>query len=240
MSKICCGYNICCQSLVVSHSFITLCPLFHFFLVSPPLFIPPFLHCFSQCLCPLSSQSSVHALQKEGVELFSELVKSVELMSTQVGELLCTYEASMGSRSEGHIHKLEQELAQLRRKDQELSRLASMQDHICFLKVQGDKIMGLRWWQFNSDKCQWPSSPPGVIVLIYHPSQNFFTLEPLTQNGGREGLGLGEEALVSEIQTVMEELRDGLKDLCKSSMAKLFRTGESMGVFNGLKHIQGN
>ncbi|XP_055735815.1 finTRIM family, member 86 [Salvelinus fontinalis] len=132
-------------------------------------------------------KSSVHALQKEGVELFSELVKSMELMGTEVGELLCTHEASIGCRSEGHIHKLEQELAQLRRKDQELSRLASMQDHICFLK-------------------------------------NFFTLEPLTQNGGREGVGLGEEALVSEIQTVMEELRDGLKDLCKSSMAKIFQT----------------
>ncbi|XP_014017761.1 finTRIM family, member 86 isoform X1 [Salmo salar] len=132
-------------------------------------------------------KSSVQVLQKEGVELFSELVKSVELMGTQVRELLCTHEDSMGSRSEGHIHKLEQELAQLRRKDQELSRLASMQDHICFLK-------------------------------------NFFTLEPLTQNGGREGVGLGEEALVSEIQTVMGELRDGLQDLCKSSMAKIFRT----------------
>lgn len=45
---------------------------------------------------------------------------------------------------------------------------------------------------------------------------------------------------MSEIQTVMGELRDGLQDLCKSSMAKIFRTGEFMGVFNGLKHIQGN
>ncbi|CAB1348711.1 unnamed protein product [Coregonus sp. 'balchen'] len=130
---------------------------------------------------------SVQALQKEGVELFSELVKSVELMGTQVGELLCAHEASMGSRTEGHLHELEQELAQLRRKDQELSRLARMQDHICFLK-------------------------------------NFFTLEPITQNGSREGVGLGEEALVSEIQAVMGELRDGLQELCKSSMAKIFRT----------------
>ncbi|CAB1347700.1 unnamed protein product, partial [Coregonus sp. 'balchen'] len=112
----------------------------------------------------MARRSSVQALQKEDVELFSEL------MGTQ-----------------GRIHNLEQELAQLRKKDQERSRLASMQDHICYLK-------------------------------------NCFTLEPLTQNGGREGVGLGEEALVSEIQTVMGELRDGLQDLCKSSMAKIFRT----------------
>lgn len=51
---------------------------------------------------------------------------------------------------------------------------------------------------------------------------------------------LDEEALVSEIQTVMGELRDGLQDLCKSSMAKIFRTGESMGIFNVLKCVQGD
>uniref|UniRef100_A0A8C8G176 Uncharacterized protein n=1 Tax=Oncorhynchus tshawytscha TaxID=74940 RepID=A0A8C8G176_ONCTS len=120
-------------NLVVSHCFITLCPLFHFLLVSPPLSIPPFLLCFSLCLCPLSSQSSVQALQKEGVELFSELVKC-EADGNPGWGVLCAHQATMGSRTEGHIHKLEQELAQLRRKDQELSRLASMQDHICFLK----------------------------------------------------------------------------------------------------------
>ncbi|XP_071392006.1 finTRIM family, member 86 isoform X1 [Centroberyx affinis] len=79
-------------------------------------------------------KASVQALQRESADLFSELMKSVELMGTQVGELLGTHEASLGSRAEGQIHSLEQEVAQLHWRSEEMSRLADMQDHICFLK----------------------------------------------------------------------------------------------------------
>lgn len=80
-------------------------------------------------------QASVQALQRESVDLFSELVKSVELMGTQVGELLSNHETSLGSRAEGQIQRLEQEVAQLHRRSEELKWLADMQDHNCFLKV---------------------------------------------------------------------------------------------------------
>lgn len=77
----------------------------------------------------------VQALQQEGTDLFPELVKNVNLTGTQVGELLSTHEASLGSQVEGQIQSLEQELVQLRWKSTELSQLANMQDHVCFLKV---------------------------------------------------------------------------------------------------------
>ncbi|XP_071352669.1 finTRIM family, member 86 isoform X2 [Trachinotus anak] len=76
----------------------------------------------------------VQALQRESTDLFSELAKNVSVTGTQVGELLSTHETSLGSQVEGQIHRLEQEVAQLRWKSEELSRLADMQDHICFLK----------------------------------------------------------------------------------------------------------
>ncbi|XP_044057278.1 finTRIM family, member 86 [Siniperca chuatsi] len=76
----------------------------------------------------------VQALEQESTDLFSELVKNVNLTGTEVGELLSTHETSLGSQIEGHIHRLEQEVAQLHWKSEELSRLANMQDHICFLK----------------------------------------------------------------------------------------------------------
>ncbi|KAL0972771.1 hypothetical protein UPYG_G00194560 [Umbra pygmaea] len=137
----------------------------------------------------------VRALQNEAVELFSEFMKSVELMGTQVRELLCTHEASMGSWAEDHLHRLEQELAQLRLKDQELTQLASTQDHVFF--------------------------------------KNVLTLEPLTQNWGREAFGqVEEEAFVSEVQTVMGELRDGLQDLCKTCLAKIFRSVNDLNSAN--------
>lgn len=77
----------------------------------------------------------MQALQQEGVDLFSELTKTINLTGTQVGELLSTHEASLGSQVEGQIQRLEQEVAQLRGKSTELSQLADMEDHICFLKV---------------------------------------------------------------------------------------------------------
>ncbi|XP_070761673.1 finTRIM family, member 86 [Enoplosus armatus] len=76
----------------------------------------------------------VQALEQESTDLFSELVKDVNLTGIQVGELLSTHETSLGSHVEGQIHRLEQEVAQLHWKSEELSRLANMQDHICFLK----------------------------------------------------------------------------------------------------------
>ncbi|KAF7654163.1 hypothetical protein LDENG_00073300 [Lucifuga dentata] len=76
----------------------------------------------------------IQALQSESTDLFSELVKSVNLMGTQVGELLSTHEASLGSRAEGQIQRLEQEVAKHCWKSEEMSRMAEMQDHICFLK----------------------------------------------------------------------------------------------------------
>ncbi|XP_022061486.1 finTRIM family, member 86 [Acanthochromis polyacanthus] len=76
----------------------------------------------------------VQALQNESTDLFSELVKNVNLTGMQVGELLSAHETSLGSQVEGQIHRMEQEVAQLRWKNEELSRLADMQDDICFLK----------------------------------------------------------------------------------------------------------
>lgn len=76
----------------------------------------------------------VQALEEESTDLFSELIKSVNLTGIQVGEALSGYETSLGSRVEGQIHRLEQEVAPLRWKSEELSRLADMQDDICFLK----------------------------------------------------------------------------------------------------------
>nr|XP_046244493.1 finTRIM family, member 86 [Scatophagus argus] len=80
------------------------------------------------------NKALVQALQQESTDLFSELVNNMNATGTQVGELLSTHEASLGSQVEGKIHMLEQEVAQLRWKSAELCRLADMQDHICFLK----------------------------------------------------------------------------------------------------------
>ncbi|XP_029373816.1 finTRIM family, member 86 [Echeneis naucrates] len=76
----------------------------------------------------------VQCLQCESTDLFSGIAKNVSETGTQAGELLGTHETSVGSQVEGQIHRLEQELTQHRWRSEELSRIADMQDPICFLK----------------------------------------------------------------------------------------------------------
>ncbi|KAJ8280233.1 hypothetical protein GJAV_G00052140 [Gymnothorax javanicus] len=79
-------------------------------------------------------KGAVQALQREAEEVFAELERRVEHVRSQVQQLLRAHEMAEGSRAEGQIHRLEQDLAQLRRRDEELKRLQLMQDHHCFLK----------------------------------------------------------------------------------------------------------
>lgn len=88
----------------------------------------------------------MQALQQESTDLFSGLIKNMSLTGEEVGELLSTHETALGSRVEGQIHSLEQEVAQLRWRSEELSRLADMQDHICFLKVVSVRRGGAGHW----------------------------------------------------------------------------------------------
>ncbi|MED6293804.1 hypothetical protein CHARACLAT_014404 [Characodon lateralis] len=76
----------------------------------------------------------LQALQRESSELFPELVKSLNLTGTQVGKLLSDHEMVFEDHVEGLVKCLEQDLAQLHLKGEELSRLAYMQDDISFLK----------------------------------------------------------------------------------------------------------
>lgn len=83
----------------------------------------------------LHTQALVQALQQERTDIFSELISAVNVTGIQVGELLGSRESSLDNGVEGQIQGLEQEVAQLRWRSEELSRLADMHDPICFLKV---------------------------------------------------------------------------------------------------------
>ncbi|XP_077397268.1 finTRIM family, member 86 [Festucalex cinctus] len=127
----------------------------------------------------------VQALQQERLDLFSDLVNVVALTGTQVAELLCAHERSLGSQIEAQLHRLEQEMVQLHWKGEELSRMADMQDHVCFLK-------------------------------------NFLTMEMASPTGGaHESILCKEEAVVADVRSVFKELHESIKELCKSSLAKL-------------------
>ncbi|MGH0168240.1 UNVERIFIED_CONTAM: hypothetical protein FKN15_053861 [Acipenser sinensis] len=71
---------------------------------------------------------------KESENLFTELIRSIEKIHTEVIELIGANEKAAVNQAEGRMKKLEQEIAELRRRNAELKQLSETEDHIHFLQ----------------------------------------------------------------------------------------------------------
>ncbi|XP_058872186.1 tripartite motif-containing protein 16-like [Acipenser ruthenus] len=71
---------------------------------------------------------------KESEKIFTELIRSIEKIHTEVIELIGANEKAAVNQAEGRMKKLEQEIAELRRRNAELKQLSETEDHIHFLK----------------------------------------------------------------------------------------------------------
>ncbi|XP_058872223.1 tripartite motif-containing protein 16-like [Acipenser ruthenus] len=67
-------------------------------------------------------------------KVFTELIRSIEKIHTEVIELIGANEKATVNQAEGHMKKLEQEIAELRRRNAELKQLSETEDHIHFLQ----------------------------------------------------------------------------------------------------------
>ncbi|XP_060800115.1 finTRIM family, member 86 isoform X2 [Neoarius graeffei] len=144
-------------------------------------------------------KAAIQGLQTENLEIFGEVMKSVELMSSQVMEILQAYEASTYNCIEGHRYRLQDEISQLNKQDEELNRLAQSQDSIQFLKTL---------------------DTTGDVDVVGNAQLE--TLLP--------------ESVESGIRSALEAFRERLHDLCKGSLASIFRIvndAEKTTVLNG-------
>ncbi|XP_058872641.1 tripartite motif-containing protein 16-like isoform X1 [Acipenser ruthenus] len=71
---------------------------------------------------------------KESEKIFTELIQSIEKIHTEVIELIGANEKAAVNQAERRMKKLEQEIAELRRRNAELKQLSETEDHIHFLK----------------------------------------------------------------------------------------------------------
>ncbi|MBN3272904.1 TRI16 protein, partial [Polyodon spathula] len=81
-----------------------------------------------------SLKSSACIEIKESEKVFTELIRSIEKIHTEVIELIGANEKAVVNQAEGLMKKLEQEIAELRRRDDELKQLSETEDHIHFLQ----------------------------------------------------------------------------------------------------------
>ncbi|XP_064190259.1 tripartite motif-containing protein 16-like isoform X4 [Anguilla rostrata] len=105
-----------------------------------------------------SLKRSAQAAVEDSERIFTELIRSIERRRSEVKELIRDQEKAEVSRAEGLLEQLEQEIAELRRRDAELEQLSHTEDHIHFLQ-----------------SCQSLCAPPGPgdfpsIAVIPHGS----------------------------------------------------------------------
>ena len=63
------------------------------------------------------------------------MIRSIERRCSEVKELIRDQEKAEVSRAEGLLKRLEQEIAELKRRDAELDQLSLTEDHIHLIKV---------------------------------------------------------------------------------------------------------
>ncbi|XP_076125673.1 E3 ubiquitin/ISG15 ligase TRIM25-like isoform X2 [Alosa pseudoharengus] len=79
-------------------------------------------------------KSSAQTAVEDSERIFTEMIRSIERRRSEVTELIRAQEKAEVSQAEGLLKQLEQEIAELRRRDAELEQLSHTDDHIHFLK----------------------------------------------------------------------------------------------------------
>ncbi|KAK7159626.1 hypothetical protein R3I94_005846 [Phoxinus phoxinus] len=81
-----------------------------------------------------SHKRSAQAAVEDSERIFTELIRSIERSRSEVIQLIRDQEKTSVSRAEERLERLEQEIADLRRRDTELEQLSLTDDHIQFLQ----------------------------------------------------------------------------------------------------------
>ncbi|XP_061112553.1 tripartite motif-containing protein 16-like isoform X1 [Conger conger] len=81
-----------------------------------------------------SLKRSAQTAVEDSERIFTELIRSIERRRSEVKELIRDQEKAEVSRAEGLLERLEQEIAELRRREAELEQLSHTEDHIHFLQ----------------------------------------------------------------------------------------------------------
>ncbi|XP_035271010.1 tripartite motif-containing protein 16-like isoform X3 [Anguilla anguilla] len=81
-----------------------------------------------------SLKRSAQAAVEDSERICTELICSIERRCSEVKELIRDQKKAEVNRAEGFLEQLEQEIAELRRRDAELEQLSHTEDHIHFLQ----------------------------------------------------------------------------------------------------------
>ncbi|KAG7483700.1 hypothetical protein MATL_G00041300 [Megalops atlanticus] len=79
-------------------------------------------------------KSSAQRALQESEKLFGDMLRSIERMQAEMSKLISTNKKSALNTAEGHMERLSQEIADLKKRDAELTQLSRTEDHIHFIQ----------------------------------------------------------------------------------------------------------
>ncbi|XP_035287667.1 finTRIM family, member 83 isoform X1 [Anguilla anguilla] len=81
-----------------------------------------------------SLKSSAQRAMQESEKLFGEMLRAIERMQAEMTKLISTNKKSALNTAEGHMERLTHEIADLKKRDTELTQLSRTEDHIHFIQ----------------------------------------------------------------------------------------------------------
>ncbi|KAK1787828.1 hypothetical protein P4O66_016307, partial [Electrophorus voltai] len=83
------------------------------------------------CFC---SQNSAQRALQESEKLFGDMLHAIERMQQEMAKLISSNKKAALNTAESHMDRLSQEIADLKRRDNELTQLSRTEDHIHFIQ----------------------------------------------------------------------------------------------------------
>ncbi|XP_069556814.1 finTRIM family, member 83 isoform X1 [Brachyistius frenatus] len=79
-------------------------------------------------------KNSAHRALQECEKMFSDMMRSIERMQQEMTKLISTNKRAALNNAEGHVERLTHEIADLKRRDNEITQLSRTEDHIHFIQ----------------------------------------------------------------------------------------------------------
>ncbi|XP_036976189.1 finTRIM family, member 83 isoform X2 [Acanthopagrus latus] len=81
-----------------------------------------------------SLKNSAHRALQECEKMFSDMMRSIERMQQEMSKLIASNKRAALNNAEGHMERLSHEIADLKRRDNEITQLSRTEDHIHFIQ----------------------------------------------------------------------------------------------------------
>lgn len=96
-------------------------------------------------------QNSAQRALQECEKTFSDMIRSIERMQQEMAKLISSNKKAALSNAEGHMERLSHEIADLKRRDNEITQLSRTEDHIHFIQVTNPEPP----WDSGSHRSIW-------------------------------------------------------------------------------------